>query len=106
MNLDSVSKLFQALNRDKPVGTSVNILIDVGSGKLPVKIPVQNILIEDGVVLIKGEVPNIDVLNKTVVAEVKQSLDIVPDLISKTVGGIIPPTNPQDYSTLETLNDT
>ena len=65
MNLDSISKLFKAFSVDKPAGTNVSILIDVGSGKMPVKIPVSNILFDNGAILIKGEVPNMDVLNKS-----------------------------------------
>jgi hypothetical protein len=65
MNLDNMNKLFQAFHRDKPGSMNVKISIDVGSGKLPVTIPVQNILIENDTILVKGEIANIDVLNKT-----------------------------------------
>ena len=88
MNLDSINKVFQAFSNDRLGNANVSIRIDIGLNKSPVTIPVQSILLEKGAILIKGEVPNIDVLNKP--------SDIVPDLM--------PTVNSQDFSSFESLS--
>jgi hypothetical protein len=80
MNVNSVNRFFQAFSNDRLGNATVNMCIEIGSSKSPVTIPVQNILLEKGVILIKGEIPNMDVLNKS--EETKISVEEKIDLPS------------------------